>query len=113
MGKWDFDFVKNFEKHKEGLKNEEILERVRQVEKDFRSKQLISSMVCIAGVFLILLCPVASEFLFGGILCYLTGVITMIQNNIIVKVSLYHLYNYWISNNRFEAEIRKSEAADL
>lgn len=119
MVKIDLDFQKNFEKHKEGLKNEEILERVRLYEKQWRHNRFLFIGLTLIGNILIII-PGGLEssglfwgFKFSGLFWGVFGMILLLHNEISTQIRLGHLHNYWISNNQFEAEIRKSEAADL
>jgi hypothetical protein len=109
----DFDFVKNFEKHKEGLTNEEILEGVRETEKNYRKFRVIYLIMTLAGLISIVIGPDSTKPLLVGLLMGVGGLILMMHNVTAMQIRISNLYNNWVSNNRIEAEIRKSEAADL
>ena len=74
MGK-DFDYVKEFEKHKEGWTREEILEKVRQTEKHFRKNRVLFSIMAFGGLISITIGPDNTKALFVELSACVGGIV--------------------------------------
>lgn len=107
-----FNWADRFEKLKE-LTCEDILKQVRKIEICYWVYVVIFVIFIIVGVSIIFQSSAINSKALFGLLLAVTGVIQIAWMKLSMQIKLSLLYTTWINNKRFEAEIRKSEAADL
>ena len=107
-----FNWADRFEKLKE-LTREDILKQVRKTEIVYWVSLVIFVILIIVGVWKIFQPSANNSNALFGLLLAVTGVIQIAVIKLSTQIKLSMLYTMWINNIRFEAEIRKSEAADL
>ena len=107
-----FNWADRFEKLKE-LTREDILKQVRKTEIYYWVYVVIFVILVIVGVSIMFQPSSNNSKALFGLLLAVTSVIQIALIKISNQIKLSMLYTMWINNIRFEAEIRKSEAADL
>ena len=107
-----FNWADRFEKLKE-LTREDILKQVRKTEIVYWVYVVIFVILIIVGVFKIFQPSSNNSNALFGLLLAVTSVIQIALIKLSTQIKLSMLYTMWVNNIRFEAEIRKSEAADL
>ena len=107
-----FNWADRFEKLKE-LTCEDILKQVRKTEIVYWVYLVIFVILIIVGVWKIFQPSANNSNALFGLLLAVTSVIQIALIKLSTQIKLSMLYTMWINNIRFEAEMRKSEAADL
>ena len=107
-----FNWADRFETLKE-LTREDILKQVRKTEIVYWVYVAIFVILVIVGVWKIFQPSANNSNALFGLLLAVTSVIQIALIKLSTQIKLSMLYTTWINNIRFEAEIRKSEAADL
>ena len=107
-----FNWVHKFEKLKE-LTREDILKQVRKTEIVYWVYVVIFVILIIVGVSKIFQPSANNSNALFGLLLAVTSVIQIALIKLSTQIKLSMLYTMWVNNIRIEAEIRKSEAADL
>ena len=93
---------------------EDILKKVKSTEIIGWSCLLISLALTFGGLLMIILPPVSNiKVLLLGLFTAVFGGINIVYFKLWGQIRITALYTIWESINRVEAEIRKSEAADL
>jgi hypothetical protein len=106
-----FNWADKLETLKE-LTYEDIRKQVRKIESYYWVYVVIAVILGSVGVIMFQSSANNSNALLGLFLA-VTGVIQIALNRISTQIKLSIIYITWINKKRFEAEIRKSEAADL
>ena len=107
-----FNWADKFEQLKE-LTCEDILKRVRKTESYYWVYVVTGVIFIIVGVSIIFQPSANNSKALFGLLLAVTGVIQIALIKLSTQIKLSMLYTMWVNNIRIEAEIRKSEAADL
>jgi hypothetical protein len=107
-----FNWADKFEKLEE-LTCEDILKQVRKIESYYWAYLVIAVIFSAVGVSIIFQSSANNSKALFGLFLAVTGVIQIAWMKLSMQIKLSLLYTTWINNKKFEAEIRKSEAADL
>ena len=107
-----FNWADRFEKLKE-LTRDDILKQVRKTEIVYWVYLVIFVILIIVGIWIIFQPSANNSNALFGLLLAVTSVIQIPLIKLSTQIKLSMLYTMWINNIRFEAEMRKSEAADL
>lgn len=106
-----FNWSKNF---KEQPTCEDILKKVKKTEILYWIWMLISVVLTLVGISMIIQSPANdTKQLIMGLFTGVVGMILIVYMKLWLQIQLSMYFTIWDSNNRIEAEIRKSEAADL
>ena len=106
-----FNWAESF---KEQPTCEDILKKVRKIETLYWIFLLLSVFIAIWGVSIMISAPTNnSKDVFFGLFLAIDGVIQIALIKIWAHIKLSMLRIIWDSQNRIEAEIRKSQAQDL
>ena len=109
-----FNWAEYWKEHfKEELTSEEILKKVKQTEIYYWIYVLFAFILILVGVSKIFQSSSNNPQALFGLFLAVTGSIIILWNKLQMQIKLSMLYTIWIRNNQIEAEIRKSEAADL
>ena len=106
-----FNWAESF---KEQPTCEDILKKIQKIEIIYWISLLLAVFISVLGLLIMLLTPANNlKALFLGLFLGTNGLIqiAMVEIWVHIKLSMYRII--WDSNNRIEAEIRKSEAEDL
>lgn len=106
------NWADKFEKLQE-LTCEDILKQVSKSESYYWAYLIIAVIFSAVGVSIIFQSSANNTKALFGLFLAVTGVIQIAWLKLSMQIKLSLLYTTWINNKRFEAEIRKSEAADL
>ena len=107
-----FNWADRLEKLKE-LTCEDIPKQVRKIESYFWVNVVIDSILIIVGGSIIFQSSANTSKALLGLFIAVSGMIQIAWIKLSTQIKLSLIYITWINNKRFEAEIRKSEAADL
>ena len=107
-----FNWADKLETLKE-LTREDIPKQVRRIESYFWVNVVIASILIIVGGSIIFQSSANNSEALFGLLVAVSGVIQAAWIKLSTQIKLSLIYTAWTNNIRFEAEIRRSEAADL
>ena len=106
-----FNWAESF---KEQPTCEDILKKIQKIEIIYWISLLLAVFISVLGLLIMLLTPANNlKALFLGLFLGTNGLIQIALMKIWVHIKLSMYRIIWDSNNRIEAEIRKSEAEDL